>query len=349
MAGRGPRGGRPRVGLPGLDEPGARCRAGSCARDTRWTALATLREFAAELRERRYDLSIDFHGVFRSGFLAWARGDPRAGRLWRRRSPRRRVTGSDAARAGAARVTCRASSATRALVRFLGGEVPGAPGTFSTLDGARAELGGAAERVRARSTPARARDDLQALGGRALRGGRAQRSHERASVRAWWRSAGGGRARGGARGGRGGGRRRARWRPRTESLEEFLAAARPSAPVRRLRLRAHAPGDPGGNARRGHLQARPTRSRTPPSRRIPARIVRRDVGCNPCREWLPGPRPACARVEPGAVIEAAFALLDKPRAGYLGRAAKRAAPVPVSVRNAKRKYPSSCRTTWATS
>jgi ADP-heptose:LPS heptosyltransferase len=47
---------------------------------------------------------------------------------------------------------------------------------------------------------------------------------------------------------------------------------------------------------------------------VPARIVRRDVGCNPCREGCPA-RTCMRAVEPEAVMEAAFALLDKPREG----------------------------------
>jgi ADP-heptose:LPS heptosyltransferase len=45
-----------------------------------------------------------------------------------------------------------------------------------------------------------------------------------------------------------------------------------------------------------------------PSLSVPHRIVRQDVGCNPCREGCPAR--ACMRaVEPKGVLEAALALL----------------------------------------
>jgi len=51
-----------------------------------------------------------------------------------------------------------------------------------------------------------------------------------------------------------------------------------------------------------------------PSSTVPQRIVRVDVGCNPCREGCAAR--ACMRaVTPDAVTEAALALLDAPRQG----------------------------------
>jgi ADP-heptose:LPS heptosyltransferase len=51
-----------------------------------------------------------------------------------------------------------------------------------------------------------------------------------------------------------------------------------------------------------------------PSQSVPSRIVRRDVGCNPCREGCPA-RECMRAVEPEAVVEAALALLERPDRG----------------------------------
>src|SRR3990167_251022 len=63
------------VGLAELDEavivPRRRLRPGHPR-----VALRTLEVFVRELRERGYDLSIDFHGAFRGAFLTWAAGIP---------------------------------------------------------------------------------------------------------------------------------------------------------------------------------------------------------------------------------------------------------------------------------
>src|SRR5262245_13260433 len=53
------------VGLPGLSEAVIVPRRKLRARHP-LVVWSTLREFAKELRARSYDLSIDFHGVFRS-------------------------------------------------------------------------------------------------------------------------------------------------------------------------------------------------------------------------------------------------------------------------------------------
>jgi ADP-heptose:LPS heptosyltransferase len=82
-----------------------------------------LRDVIAELRGRRYDLVVDFHGIFKSGLLAWASGAPlRVGfdaghareLAWRFLTHRVGV--------GQAHVSRFERNA--ALVRFLGGEVP---------------------------------------------------------------------------------------------------------------------------------------------------------------------------------------------------------------------------------
>src|SRR5262245_112072 len=113
------------VGLPGLDGRVEVPRRKLRARHPR-TALRTMRKFAAELRARRYDLSIDFHSVFRSGFLAWAA-----------QIPVRVGYGPPLAKEGShwfqtLRAPVRAAHVSRfernaALVRFLGGEVPAHP------------------------------------------------------------------------------------------------------------------------------------------------------------------------------------------------------------------------------
>jgi len=44
----------------------------------RWLALGReIRRFRAALRERRFDLALDLHGLFKSAFLAWLSGAPR--------------------------------------------------------------------------------------------------------------------------------------------------------------------------------------------------------------------------------------------------------------------------------
>src|SRR5262245_2654767 len=110
------------VGLTGLDEtivvPRRRLRARHPRR-----ALRTLRTFARELAERKYDLSIDFHGVIRAAWLAWAAGIPvRVGydKPFAKEQAQRFLT--HRARLGAVHVSRFERNA--ALVRFLGGEVP---------------------------------------------------------------------------------------------------------------------------------------------------------------------------------------------------------------------------------
>ncbi len=65
---------------PAIDEcivwPKKRWRA--LLRAGRWVALAhEIRRFRASLRERRFDLALDLHGLFKSAFLAWLSGAPR--------------------------------------------------------------------------------------------------------------------------------------------------------------------------------------------------------------------------------------------------------------------------------
>ena len=297
------------VGLPGLDGRVEVPRRKLRARHP-LVALATLREFAAELRARRYDLSVDFHGVFRSGFLAWSA-----------QIPVRVGYGPPIAKESShwfqtLRAPVRAAHMSRfdrnaALVRFLGGEVPAHPHVLE-LDGARAELDGLPERfalIHPGTSPKTTYKRWEAERFAAV----ARGLHERAGVpclvafgpvagekeaaRAVVAAAGGAAA----------------LAPATDSLAEFLALlARASlfvgcdsGPMHLASLAGtpvvaiFGPTDPVENA---------------PFAGVPARVVRRDVGCNPCREGCPA-RTCMRAVQPEAVMEAAFALLDKPREG----------------------------------
>jgi hypothetical protein len=127
------------VGLPGLDGRVEVPRRKLRARHP-LVALATLRAFAAQLRERRYDLSIDFHGVFRSGFLAWAA-----------KIPVRVGYGPPLAKEAShwfqtLRAPVRAAHVSRfernaALVRFLGGEGSPCDGRVAIAMGGHVRVG----------------------------------------------------------------------------------------------------------------------------------------------------------------------------------------------------------------
>ncbi|HTO70651.1 MAG TPA: glycosyltransferase family 9 protein [Myxococcota bacterium] len=298
------------VGLPGLSQrvevPRRRLRARHP-----WVALATLREFARELRSRDYDLSIDFHGVLRSAFLAWSARIPvRVGYA----APIAKE-GSHWLQTTSAPVEARHVSRferNAALVRFLGGAVPAQPHVLE-LDPAREQLfAGLPARfalVHPGTSPKtgykRWEADRFAAVARELftRAGVETRvafgpvAGEREAARAVVAAAGGA----------------AELAPPTESLAEFLALLRraslfvgcDSGPMHLASLAGtpvvaiFGPTDPVENA---------------PSATIPHRIVRVDVGCNPCREGCPAR--ACMRaVEPEAVSQAALALLDGPARG----------------------------------
>jgi ADP-heptose:LPS heptosyltransferase len=290
------------VALPGLSEQVVVPRRRLRARHP-WVALATLREFAGELRARRYDLSVDFHGVFRSGFLAWAAGIPvRVGYA----APIAKEWSHWFATltAPAPRHVSRFER-NAALVRFLGGEVPARPQVLG-LDPALAEKfelprrfalvhpgtspkttykRWEAERFAAVARGLRARAGIETLVAFGPVAG------EREAARAVVAAAEGAAA----------------LAPPTESLAELLAlmtrarlfigcdsgpmhlAALAGTPV----VAIFGPTDPIENA---------------PSATVPHRLVRQDVGCNPCREGCPAR--ACMRaVEPERVLEAALALL----------------------------------------
>jgi ADP-heptose:LPS heptosyltransferase len=293
------------VALPGLDErvevPRRRLRARHPLR-----ALSTLRALAAELRERRYDMSIDFHGVFRSAFLAWAAGIPvRVGydapiaKEWSHwlSSVRAPVPASHMSR----------FARNAALVRFLGGEIPSHPAVLEPApDRARAfgELPARFALVHPGTSPKTGYKRWEAERFAAVARGLHERARvetlvafgpvagEREAARAVVEAANGAAA----------------LAPATESLEDFLALLSraklfvgcDSGPMHLATLAGtpvvaiFGPTDPIENA---------------PSASVPSRIVRRDVGCNPCREGCPAR--ACMRaVEPEAVLAAALALLE---------------------------------------
>lgn len=300
------------VGLPGLDGRIEVPRRKLRARHP-FVALATLRQFARALRARRYDLSIDFHGVFRSGFLAWSA-----------QIPVRVGYGPPLAKEGShwfqtLRAPVRAAHVSRfernaALVRFLGGEVPAHPDVLALDPAAASAPALAALPARfalihpgtspkttykrweadkfaavARDLHARARvPSLVAFGPVA---------GEQEAARAVVAAANGA----------------ASLAPATASLAEFLALlARASlfvgcdsGPMHLATLAGtpvvaiFGPTDPVENA---------------PFAGVPARIVRRDVGCNPCREGCPA-RTCMRGIGPEPVTEAAIALLDTPREG----------------------------------
>ncbi len=294
------------VGLPGLSEqvvvPRRRLRARHPL-----VALRTLRAFSAELRARSYDLSIDFHSVFRSAFLAWAADIPvRVGydapiaKEWSHWFMTKR--------APIASTHMSRFERNAALVRFLGGEIPKKPDvlTLTSMDrvGALSELPARFALVHPGTSPKtgykRWEADRFAAVARAL--------HERASVEtlvAFGPVAG---EREAARAVVAAANGSASLAPATESLVDFLALSSrarlfigcDSGPMHLASLAGtpvvaiFGPTDPVENA---------------PSAAVPSRIVRRDVGCNPCREGCPAR--ACMRaVEPEAVVAAALALLE---------------------------------------
>jgi len=291
------------VGIVGLDETVVVPRRRLRARHPR-VALRTLRAFAIELRERSYDLSIDFHGVLRSGFLTWSAGIPvRVGydRPFAKEGSERLLT--HRARVGPAHFSRFERNA--ALVRFLGGEVPDEPPALALGDAARA-LPPLPERF-ALIHPGTSPKTGYKRWETARFGAVARRLHERAgipSLVAFGPVAGeqeAARAVVAAAGGA------AALAPPTASLAEFLC------------LLGRAAVFIGCDSGPMHLASL---ARTPvvaifgptdpvenhPFPGVPNRIVRSDVGCNPCREGCPVR--ACMRaVEPDAVSAAALSLL----------------------------------------
>ena len=273
--------------------------------DRPWTLLARLSGLVRELRERRYDLSVDFHCILKSGLLA------RAARI-----PVRVGYGPEHAREGSSLLLSHAVrfepdhvsrfERNAALVRFLGGEVPtGVPpldlpgGPAPELSGFPAELiamhpgtspGTLYKRWDAPRYAEVARELCRVRGLHSLVTwgpvtGEREAAHEVVA--------------------RAGGT--AQLAPPTESIGHLLRVLRgtrlfvgsDSGPMHLASLAGlpvvavFGPTDPVENA---------------PYPGLPHRVLRRDVGCNPCREGCPA-RTCMAAVEPRDVVSAALELL----------------------------------------
>lgn len=290
------------AGIRGLDEIVEVPR-----RELRWLRPArsarALQALVAELRARRYDLSVDFHGILKSALLA------RAARI-----PVRVGFAPPLAREGSARLLThrarpRASHMSRfernaALVRYLGGDVPDAapPLDLPPLDASIAALGEyavvhpgtSASTLYKRWDPDRYAEVCRVLWKRA--GLRALVTWgpvpgERAAAEAVVEAAEGA----------------AQLAPQTTSAAQLLALLRAarlfvgsdSGPMHLASLAGlpivavFGPTDPVENA---------------PFPGLPQRILRRDVGCNPCREGCPA-RTCMNVIQAHEVAAAALELL----------------------------------------
>ena len=291
------------IGLAGLDESVIVPRRSLRARHPA-TALRTLRAFVRELRARAYDLSIDFHGVFRGALLPWAAGIPqRAGydRPFAKEGSARLLT--HRLRVGLAHLSRFERNA--ALVQFLGGEIPAVP-TPLDLGDAVLRLAALPERfvlihpgTSPKTSYKRWETERFAAVARAL--------HERAGLTSLvaFGPVPGEQAAAHEVVAKAGGA--ARLAPSTASLAEFLSLLRratvfvgcDSGPMHLASLARtpviaiFGPTDPIENE---------------PFPGVPSRIVRSDVGCNPCREGC-SVRACMRAVEPEAVTAAALSLL----------------------------------------
>jgi ADP-heptose:LPS heptosyltransferase len=276
-------------------------------RELRWLRLArsarALTALVAELRARRYELSVDFHGILKSALLA------RAAQI-----PVRVGFAPPLAREGSAlflthSLALPAAHISRfernaALVRWLGGEVPaGAPAldlppAADQADGPGAYAivhpGTSSSTLYKRWDPARYAEVCRVLHARAglsslVTWGPV--AGERAAAEAVVEAAGAA----------------ARLAPQTASVAQLLGLMRParlfvgsdSGPMHLASLAGlpvvavFGPTDPRENA---------------PFSGLPHRVLRRDVGCNPCREGCPA-RTCMAAVSAEEVAVAALALL----------------------------------------
>lgn len=273
-------------------------------------AARLLREVIHELRAERYELSLDFHSILKSALLASAA-----------RIPVRIGYGAPLAREGAARLLTHPVELDRtylsrferneALVRFVGGEVPNTAPALALPSGAGASLG-ELPRDFAVIHPGTSRTTLYKrweLERFATVARELHRKHDVPALITW------GPVRGEremaeqivAAAGEG-----ARLAPATLEMAEILALfsrARlfigcDSGPMHLAALAGLplvvllGPTDPVENA---------------PFPGVPSRVVRRDVGCNPCREGCPA-RTCMAVLEPADVLAAAGELLAGPTA-----------------------------------
>ena len=289
------------TGLDGVVEVPRR--ALTAARPVR--ALGALRGIVSELRERRYDLALDFHSILKSAFLV------RASRI-----PVRIGYGGALAREGAQwlmthRVELPDPHVSRfernaALVRFLGGDVPKTPPPLELPEGAADELGelpGEFGVVHPGTSPTtlykRWEPDRWAEVIRRLYEARGLASvvtwgpveGEREAAERIVKAAGAG----------------AVLAPRTSGIAAMLAL------LGRARLFI---GSDSGPMHLAAVAGRPIvivfgptdPIENAPFPGVPSRVVRRDVGCNPCREGCPV-RSCMRAVDAASVAAAALALI----------------------------------------
>ena len=291
------------VGLEGLDEIVIVPRRLLDARHPS-VALRTLRAFVALLRERSYDLSIDFHGVFRAGFLSWSAAIPVRvgyGRPFAKEGSERLLTH----RLRADPVHISRFERNAALVNYLGGRVPDLPAPLALDDAALAlpPLPEFFALIHPGTSPKTSykRWDTERFAAVARqlyeRAGLISLvafgpvAGEQAAARAVVAEAAGA----------------ALLAPPTASLAELLCLLRRAAVfvgcdsgpmhlaslVRTPVVAIFGPTDPIENG---------------PFPGVPSRTVSSDVGCNPCREGCPV-RSCMQAVEPEAVAAAALELL----------------------------------------
>lgn len=294
------------VGTVGLDEvvcvPRRELRLDRPAR--LWSAP---RGLVRDLRSRRYDLAVDFHSILKSALLARAARIPvRVGldRPHAREGSHRLMT--HRVRPGWEHVSRFARNA--ALVRALGGEVPAQPPPVALAPDAARALGPLPERfatLHPGTSPTtlykRWEAERYAEVARALFAEGGLESvvtwgpvpGERESAEAVVAGAGGAAVLG----------------PETRDLGALLAllargslfVGSDSGPLHLAALvgcpivAVFGPTDPVENA---------------PYPGVPSRVVRRDVGCNPCREGCPA-RACMAAVESGEVVRAALDLVAR--------------------------------------
>ena len=291
------------IGLAGLDEAVIVPRRRLRARHP-FVALHTMRAFVGELRARAYDLSIDFHGMFRGALLPWSAGIPvRVGydRPFAKEGSERMLT--HRLRVGTAHLSRFERNA--ALVQFLGGEVPDAPALLA-LDDAELALPALPETfvlIHPGTSPKTSYKRWETERFAAL----ARMLHERAGLTSLvaFGPVPGEQAAAHEVVAKAGGA--AALAPPTASLAEFLCLLRratlfigcDSGPMHLASLARtpvvaiFGPTDPIENE---------------PFPGVPSRIVRIDVGCNPCREGC-SVRACMRAVEPEAVAAAALSLL----------------------------------------
>jgi ADP-heptose:LPS heptosyltransferase len=113
------------VGMVGLDRIVEVPRTRLGWRDPR-ASLEALSHLVGELRGNRYDLAVDFHGILKSGLLMWRSGIPlRVGYGRGLARENSQIFSTHRVRVRSSRISRFERNA--ALVRFLGGDVPSSP------------------------------------------------------------------------------------------------------------------------------------------------------------------------------------------------------------------------------